>query len=612
MAKNRKKESTILETSTDSLGNNAYQQKQKIADVTEVIERISDAFVALDTNWCYTYMNKKAGEIFNRDTRAIIGKNIWEEFPEGIGQPFYKAYYKAMAEQQYVYMEEYYPPYDRWFENHIYPSHTGLTIYFRDITEKKKTEQALKKSEAHLQKILDQSLDVICTTNQKGKFVSLSAASERLWGYKPEELIDKSFFDFILEEDREKTIKVTREIVAGKKITNFENCYKHKNGKIIPMHWSARWDTDSQLIYAIARDITKRKLAEQQSISEKKLSDSIINSLPGVFYLYDQSGNFIRWNKNFETVSGFNAEEISKMHPLDFFEGEEQALIKARINEVFKEGESMAEACFITKDGRRIPYYFTGLAIEYEDKVCLIGSGIDITGRKKAEDELKATNDQLRSLSTHLQSVREEERIRIAREIHDELGQQLTGLKMDVYWLNKKLEAKDEKIQEKIRDIIDLINDTVQSVRRISSNLRPSILDDLGLIAALEWQSREVENRSEIKVHFATHMAEQDIPVDIATGIFRIYQEALTNALRHANAHEIKSSLQINNNQLILKIRDDGRGIDPNTKPNKKSFGLIGIKERTFVMGGKFELKSEPGRGTELCISIPLPLPSMS
>jgi signal transduction histidine kinase len=299
------------------------------------------------------------------------------------------------------------------------------------------------------------------------------------------------------------------------------------------------------------------------------------------------------------------------MHPLDFFEGEERALIKARINEVFKKGESMAEACFITKAGKKIPYYFTGLAINYEDKVCLIGSGIDITERKKAEVELKATNDQLRSLSAHLQSVREEERIRIAREIHDELGQQLTGLKMDVYWLNKKLELKDEKIQEKISGIIELINETVKSVRRISSNLRPSILDDLGLIAALEWHSREVEKRSEIKVHFATHIIEQEIPVDVATGIFRIYQEALTNAVRHANAHEINSSLQISDDQLILKIKDDGRGIDPNPKGNTKSFGLIGIKERTFVMRGKFELKSEPGCGTELCISIPLSLPSM-
>jgi PAS domain S-box-containing protein len=611
MAKNKKKESAILDSSPNPSGHGVSIQKQKIADVTEVIERISDAFVALDTNWCYTYMNKKAGEIFNKDTATIIGKNIWEEFPEGIGQPFYKAYYKAMAEQQYVYMEEYYPPYDRWFENHIYPSPTGLSIYFRDITEKKKTEQALRKSEAHLQKILHQSLDVICTANKEGEFASMSAASETLWGYKPEELINKSFFDFILEDDREKTIKVTREIVAGKKITNFENCYKHKNGKLIPMHWSARWDEDSQLIYAIARDITKRKLAEQQGIREKKLSDSVINSLPGIFYLYDQSGNFIRWNKNFETVSGYSAEEISKMHPLDFFEGEERALIKARISEVFKEGESMAEACFTTKDGKKIPYYYTGLAINYEDKVCLIGSGIDITERKKAEAELKATNDQLHSLSAHLQSVREEERIRIAREIHDELGQQLTGLKMDVYWLNKKLEAKDEKIQEKISGIIDLINETVKSVRRISSNLRPSILDDLGLIAALEWHSREVEKRSEIKVHFSTHLTEQEIPADVATGIFRIYQEALTNAVRHANAHEIKSSLQINNNQLILEIKDDGKGIDPKAKANTKSFGLIGIKERTFVMGGKFELKSEPGYGTELCISIPLSLPSM-
>ena len=183
-----------------NVGKNAITSLGNIAEVTDVFERISDAFVALDANWCYTYMNKKAGEIFDRDPKAIVGKNIWEEFPEGIDKPFYKAYYQAMKEQQYVYMEEYYEPYDLWFENDIYPSPTGLSIYFKDVTEKKKTTEALKQSEEHLQKILDQSLDVICTADDKAKFVSVSAASERIWGYQPKELIGRSFLDFVLED----------------------------------------------------------------------------------------------------------------------------------------------------------------------------------------------------------------------------------------------------------------------------------------------------------------------------------------------------------------------------------------------------------------------------
>jgi len=592
--------------SSENVKNNATIASGKIAEVTEVVERISDAFVALDTNWCYTYMNKKAGEIFDRDPKAMIGKNIWEEFPEGIDRPFYKAYYQAMREQKYIYMEEYYEPYDLWFENDIYPSPTGLSIYFKDVTEKKKTTEALKQSEEHLQKILDQSLDVICTADSEARFVSMNAASERIWGYKPEELIGKSFFDFVFEEDRGKTNEVMKDIISGTEITNFENCYNHKNGGVVYMHWAARWDEKSQLIYAIARDITKRKSAEQQVKKEKKLADSVINSLPGVFYLFDKTGKYIRWNKNLEIVTGYNGEEINQMHPLDFFGVEEKAFIQERIVETFEQGETTAEACLITKQGEKIPYFFTGLAIDYEDKACLIGVGIDVTKRKKAEAELNASNIQLRSLASHLQSIREEERIRIAREIHDELGQQLTGLKMDVYWINKKLEKKEEAIQQKINGIIELIDETVKSVRRISSNLRPSILDDLGLISALEWHSREVEKRSEIKVHFSTKMLEQDIPVAIATAIFRIYQEALTNAVRHANAHEINSSLQLNDNELILRVKDDGKGIDQSAKTNTKTLGLLGIKERTIVLGGKYELKSEPGKGTELCISIPL------
>jgi signal transduction histidine kinase len=177
---------------------------------------------------------------------------------------------------------------------------------------------------------------------------------------------------------------------------------------------------------------------------------------------------------------------------------------------------------------------------------------------------------------------------------------------MDVNWLNKKLNTQDEIVKQKMNNLIGLIDETLKSVRRISSDLRPSMLDDFGLIAALEWHSEEVAKRSEIKINFSADMPEPDISVATGTGIFRIYQELLTNAVRHANAKVIKSNLMLKDNHLILKVKDDGQGMDTKITGTKKTLGLIGIKERTFALEGKYDLKSKPGKGTEVNISIPV------
>ncbi len=226
--------------------------------------------------------------------------------------------------------------------------------------------------------------------------------------------------------------------------------------------------------------------------------------------------------------------------------------------------------------------------------------------KQEAEEDLRQSNRELHELSLHLQNIREEERIQIARDIHDELGQQLTGLKMDVYALDQQIDSGDIAIRGKFTDILVMIEEIVGSVRKIAANLRPNILDDLGLVAALKWQSREVENRFGIKINFACDLPEIDTPVGMSTGLFRIYQEALTNAVRHANAHLIESSLKVADHRLILGIHDDGKGIQEDAGGKKKSFGLLGIRERVFVMGGEYTLKSAPGKGTSLTVSVPV------
>jgi signal transduction histidine kinase len=221
-------------------------------------------------------------------------------------------------------------------------------------------------------------------------------------------------------------------------------------------------------------------------------------------------------------------------------------------------------------------------------------------------------NEQLRNLSAHLQNIREEERIHIAREMHDELGQLLTGFKMDVSWLNKKLMEEDTEplVREKLQEMTNILDEAVKFVRNLAAELRPSILDDLGLIPALEWHSEEFQKRFNITVQFNSQADELNIPSVIATGLFRMYQESLTNVARHADAKKVTSTLEVSEDEICLSISDDGKGFDMHTASVRRTLGLLGMKERAAMIGGNLEIKSEPGKGTIVSISVPVQQPA--
>lgn len=230
----------------------------------------------------------------------------------------------------------------------------------------------------------------------------------------------------------------------------------------------------------------------------------------------------------------------------------------------------------------------------------------DITERKQAEQERERLTEQLRQLTGHLQTAREEERTYIAREIHDELGQQLTGLKMDISWLSKKINNEDLNVQIKVQETIGLIDATVKTVRRIATELRPSILDDLGLIAAMEWQTEEFEKRSDIKGIFISNVAAVQIDTATATGLFRIYQESLTNVMRHSQATQMEANLHLDKQFIKLTIHDNGKGFAIDAITNKKTLGILGMRERATLMGGSYEITSMPQKGTQVIIIVPL------
>jgi signal transduction histidine kinase len=234
----------------------------------------------------------------------------------------------------------------------------------------------------------------------------------------------------------------------------------------------------------------------------------------------------------------------------------------------------------------------------------------DITESKLAEQELRSSREELRNLSAHLQSVREDERTRIAREIHDELGQNLTALRLDLLWLSRHLTEDQTPLQDKIHAMSKLINATARSVQRISMELRPGLLDDLGLVAAMEWQIEQFRERTGIACEVKPFVENIVVDRERATVMFRIFQEILTNIVRHAQATKVKVKLAKNEHELVLKVKDNGRGITPGEIEDPHSIGLIGMRERVYPWKGKVRIKGISGQGTAVTVSIPLDKPT--
>ena len=243
------------------------------------------------------------------------------------------------------------------------------------------------------------------------------------------------------------------------------------------------------------------------------------------------------------------------------------------------------------------------LRLDSTRAVCLIAS--DLSGMKRVEQALRASSEQFRNLAAHLLSVREEERARISREVHDELGQSLTAVKMDLAWLAGRLPRGNAQMLQRIRSTVQLADSIIQSIRRISTELRPAVLD-LGLAAAVEWQVQEFQARSGVPCKVRLLIREV-VTSNASTAMFRIFQETLTNVARHAKATRVEVVLQKQPDRLVLLIHDNGTGFDQADPSLSNSLGLLGMRERAAIMGGQVNISSAAGKGTTVTAWIPLP-----
>ncbi|MCK4723063.1 MAG: sensor histidine kinase, partial [Dehalococcoidia bacterium] len=230
----------------------------------------------------------------------------------------------------------------------------------------------------------------------------------------------------------------------------------------------------------------------------------------------------------------------------------------------------------------------------------------DISERKRAEEELESSRDELRRLATQLQLVREEERAAIAWELHDEVGQALAALQIDLHWLERRLSKDDTELLEKTQSMSGLIQSNVQRLRRLYMELRPGMLDDLGLAATIEWQAEEFQKRTGIKSVVSLDQDAGPRDADYSLAVYRVFQEALSNVTRHAEATEVNISLTKTDDRIVLEIADNGRGITKKQASAPGSSGLVGMRERLRPWGGKVTITGVPGKGTTIRVSIPV------
>jgi PAS domain S-box-containing protein len=312
---------------------------------------------------------------------------------------------------------------------------------------------------------------------------------------------------------------------------------------------------------------------------------------------------------NSAIITQFNAssaEDLLGMTPAQFF-AHDLKMAKARWREFFDRGHLHTETDERRLDGS--PMRVEGDYMVIYDELGRIAGhfGIqrDVTDRHQASEQIRVSREQLRALASRLQKVREEERTGIAREIHDELGQALTGLKLDIAWMKRRL-PKNHEMMTWCASIIERIDQTLTSVRRIATELRPSVLDQLGLEAALEWQGQEFSTRTGIEVGIEISTTGQSLPDDLGSSAFRILQESLTNVARHSQATYVTIRLTQTADLLVLEVTDNGVGAPPECVEGTKSLGVIGMRERALACGGEFTITGHPDRGTTVVLRVPI------
>jgi PAS domain S-box-containing protein len=493
----------------------------------------------------------------------------------------------------------------------------------RELTRRREAEKALRKSEERYRSLYNNTPAMLHSVDPSGNLLSVSDYWCEMLGYRREEVIGRNILEFHTEVSRRGAVEIVFPEFMNKgfvKEVSFQ--FVKKSGEIIDILLSAFAERNDQgdilRSLSISIDVTERLKAEKAlKEAKEELSrysqdlerqirkrtreiTSIFKYTPAVVYIKDREGRYTLINPRFEKLFGLNQEEVRGKTDYDIFPKDTADRLQANDLKVLATRECQQVEEQIPQGDGLHTYLSVKFPIYDDAKVVsgLCGISTDITEVKKAQD-------QLRRLSGSIIAGQEQERTAVARELHDELGQMLTALRLDCVWLSERLKGTDDKATERASGMCSLIDKGIQEVRDLAVRLRPGVLDRLGLVDALEWYTMDFERRTGIPCFFE-HDGVPVIPDNLATAAYRIAQEALTNVARHAQANLVNVALQAQDGLLTLTVSDNGQGFDATKLTEEEGLGIAGMQERASLAGGDLEVQSQKGKGTRVSFKVPI------
>jgi PAS domain S-box-containing protein len=486
----------------------------------------------------------------------------------------------------------------------------SLTMALRFAIDRARIRKKLVESEELYRTLVETSADSIGITDLEGKIIRANQQTALQHGYESvEEMVGLNAFDLIAPEEIARAAEGMGELLETGATRRVEMEMLRKDGGRFTAEYSASVirdrEGDPRAFVGVSRDITERKEAEEAlRLSERKYSTIFRSSPSGIVITTFSDGRILEVNDSLSQITGYSIEESIGRRSIDigfWISADDRETVTRLLRDegMFRD----LEISFRRRSGDIGYGLFSSEIVDIRDEKCIVTVVADITARKRAEADLRKSRERLRNLSHRLVQVQEEERRRVARELHDEIGQALTGLGM-------KLEVAHGARSKKatIGECLDLVSDLMERVRDLSLDLRPAMLDDLGLVPTLLWLFDRHASQTGLSVSFVqTGLDRRPERPEVETAAFRIVQEALTNVARHANTNRAFVTLSSDGRNLQVEIRDEGRGFDPEEVMSRKdAVGLSGMRERTTLLNGSLTIDSAPEAGTSVIAELPL------
>jgi PAS domain S-box-containing protein len=579
-----------------------FQKIQAQLRIAASLERAGLGFLALARDGRCLDLNAEASHLLDRQREAMVGEPLWPCLPTEAGPAVRAALERVVQTQRPETLEVHSEAPERWLEYRLYPSEEGVAIYLSELTERRRAELLASQRNAELASVFEALPDLYFRMGRDGRILDYRAQAISDLYLPPEHFLGQRMQDLLPPEAG----RLFNDHIAAALAADKPDCHTFEYSLPMPAgdrHFEARLSAlpGRAEVVAVVRDISDR-YAAQASI--RKWADAFQHCAHGIALGNARTNRLMACNPALGTLLGWPPEELVDRPILEIYAPAERDQLRQRIALVDQLGEIRYEAQMLRRDGSTLPVQLDLVSVRGPDGEPLyrVATIQDIRDRRQAEQALRQARDDLRAFARRLDRDIEQERRRLAREVHDQLGQLFTALKILVTRLAGR-SAEPSAIEAGLRETSQLLDEGVQISRRLAAELRPAVLDDLGLTAAVEVLAQGFAAKTGLACQVSMT---EDPRLDAAASLqlYRLIQEALTNVARHAGAHRVEIRGAPQDGRYLLSVDDDGRGLA--APPPQGSFGLTSMTERAELIGAAFQLLPSPLGGVRVEVTLPL------